>query len=191
VIPDPLGAPAGIAYVHPDHLGAAAAITDGGQDVDWELVAGPFGELEDASGSLTYNPRFPGQYADAETGTRYNLVRDYDPSLGRYLQSDPIGLLGGLDTYAYVGGNPVNYVDPEGGVWACRCLRRILFGCCGRGDNIGRRCWRDGGRRSRRSRRWLREPVCVQCGGGGCWSGGRQRRGASGRESDTGERSVL
>jgi RHS repeat-associated protein len=114
VIPDPLGAPAGIACVHPDHLGAAAAITDSGQDVDWELVAGPFGELEDPSGSLTYSPRFPGQYADAETGVRYNLMRDYDPSLGRYLQSDPIGLAGGLDTYAYVGGNPVNLTDPTG-----------------------------------------------------------------------------
>jgi RHS repeat-associated protein len=114
VIPDPLGAPAGIAYVHPDHLGAAAAITDSGEDVDWELVAGPFGELEDASGSLTFNPRFPGQYADTETGVRYNLMRDYDPSLGRYLQSDPIGLMGGLNTYAYVGGNPVNWVDPLG-----------------------------------------------------------------------------
>ncbi len=58
--------------------------------------------------------RFPGQVADAATATHYNMARDYDPSLGRYLQSDPIGLAGGWNTYGYVGGNPVNRIDPEG-----------------------------------------------------------------------------
>jgi len=57
---------------------------------------------------------FPGQYRDSETGLSYNYYRDYDPSIGRYAQSDPIGLGGGLNTYGYVGGSPLNHFDPLG-----------------------------------------------------------------------------
>ena len=59
--------------------------------------------------------RFPGQYADKETNLHYNYFRDcYDPALGRYCQSDPIGLRGGINTYAYALSDPLRKVDPLG-----------------------------------------------------------------------------
>ena len=60
---------------------------------------------------VAYNLRFPGQYYDIEMGKHYNYFRDYDPAIGRYVQSDPIGLLAGTNTYTYVRGNPVSRFD--------------------------------------------------------------------------------
>ncbi|WP_417069869.1 RHS repeat-associated core domain-containing protein [Niveibacterium terrae] len=79
----------------------------------------PFGvtppiENPSALGAYTYNPRFPGQVYDRESNLFQNWNRDYDPVVGRYVQSDPIGLQGGVNTYSYVGGNPIMLFDALG-----------------------------------------------------------------------------
>jgi RHS repeat-associated protein len=89
-------------------------MTDQAASLVWDKVQWPFGETFSVSGASTNPKRFPGQLHDPETGFHYNYFRDYDPTTGRYLQSDPIGLDGGLNTYAYVGGSPVGLVDPKG-----------------------------------------------------------------------------
>jgi RHS repeat-associated protein len=79
----------------------------------------PFGvnvpdENPSSLGAFEFPLRFPGQYADKETNLFYNYFRDFDPGLGIYKQSDPIGLVGGLNTYAYVAGSPLLFSDPLG-----------------------------------------------------------------------------
>jgi RHS repeat-associated protein len=106
-------------YVWPDHLGTPRLITDAANQSRWEWPnADPFGnnlpnENPAGLGVFTYNLRFPGQYYDQESGTYYNYFRDYDPSIGRYIESDPIGLRGGLNTYVYVR-SPLTDIDPLG-----------------------------------------------------------------------------
>jgi RHS repeat-associated protein len=58
--------------------------------------------------------RFPGQLFDSESGLHYNYFRDYEPGGGRYIESDPIGLDGGISTYGYVTGNPLIAIDELG-----------------------------------------------------------------------------
>lgn len=103
-----------IYFVHPDHLGTPQRVTNSDQRQVWAATYTPFGLAELEIEELEFNLRFPGQYYDAESGLHYNYFRDYDPSLGRYIQSDPIGLAGGINTYGYVFQNPIRYTDPTG-----------------------------------------------------------------------------
>jgi len=83
-----------IAHIHTDHLFTPRLATDAAGVVVWAWEGEAFGNAQ-PTGSLTLNLRFPGHYFDVESGFDYNVMRDYEPALGQYVQSDPIGLAGG------------------------------------------------------------------------------------------------
>lgn len=113
------GAPA-VFYYHVDHLGTPQVLTNQLGTVVWAGDYEAFGEVNLTTNVVESNLRFPGQYYDLETDLHYNYFRDYDPSLGRYVESDPIGLDGGLNTYIYGLNNPIRYTDFFG-LDVCNC----------------------------------------------------------------------
>jgi RHS repeat-associated protein len=116
----PNGTGISIYYVHADQLGAPRLVTRPADNaIMWRWDTDPFGTSApnsnpQAQGTFVYNLRFPGQYYQAETGLNYNYFRDYDPGSGRYVESDPTGLGGGVNTYAYANGNALSNTDPRG-----------------------------------------------------------------------------
>jgi RHS repeat-associated protein len=127
-----------IYYVHTDHLGTPRVVTDDDNDIVWRWNSDPFGRTQPTSGKwgheyrgrhekkrhgedewddddhFVFNLRFPGQYYDRETGLHYNYYRYYDPSTGRYMTSDPIGLNGGMNLYIYASQVPTKKTDELG-----------------------------------------------------------------------------
>jgi len=104
----------GTTSLHSDHLYTPRLGTDELQSTVWQWESDAFGSTTPQIESKEVNLRFPGQYADAETGLHYNWNRYYDAGLGRYVTSDPIGLQGGMNTYTYVNNRPLVYLDDEG-----------------------------------------------------------------------------
>ena len=100
--------------IHSDHLGTPQVVTDENKNVVWQASYTPFGEASISQASITLNLRFPGHYYDAETQTHYNYFRDYDPATGRYLTADPLGIAGGINTYAYANADPIANTDVFG-----------------------------------------------------------------------------
>jgi RHS repeat-associated protein len=140
--PDPAN-PSGeplVYFIHTDHLNTPRVVVDRQNRVRWRWLAEPFGTSAPETnpsglGVFTQNLRFPGQYADAESGLFYNYHRYYAAGGGGYTQSDPIGLAGGsVSTYGYGGGNPVSYTDASG-----LCLEDF---CIAEGAIIGYRVYR-------------------------------------------------
>ncbi len=105
-------------YYHCDQIGTPLLMTDEVGEVVWEASYRAWGEAREViarvslrAGIAPRNPiRFQGQQEDAETGLRYNRNRDYDPSVGRFVSKDPIGLDGGINVYQYAS-NPVEWID--------------------------------------------------------------------------------
>ena len=101
-------------YYQNDHLNTPQMLTRPNGAVVWQGQYDAFGEVTQTNTQVSNPLRFPGQYQDDETGLHYNWYRYYDAQTGRYVTSDPIGLRGGLNTYGYVGGNPLIHMDPYG-----------------------------------------------------------------------------
>jgi len=120
--------------IHSDHLNTPRRLTNAQGQVAWQWLLTGFGEAEPTTGAggyvqsssaaagtmpsyapeVTFNLRYPGQQWDEETGLAYNVNRYYDKTSGRYIQADPIGLAGGWNRFAYVGGNPLKFTDSRG-----------------------------------------------------------------------------
>jgi RHS repeat-associated protein len=100
-------------YFLPNHLGSTLALTDPTGTITTRYTYSPFGETTQ-TGEASTNPfQYTGREND-NTGLYYYRARYYDPKIQRFISSDPIGLAGGLNTYAYVGNNPIRYIDPFG-----------------------------------------------------------------------------
>ncbi|OJH81409.1 MAG: hypothetical protein BSK19_14595 [Stenotrophomonas maltophilia] len=112
-----------LAYIQPDHLGTPRVVIDPVRDVaiwEWSSKSEVFGDQAPANDpdgdgvAFELALRFPGQQATDASGMFYNYQREYDPKVGRYSQSDPIGLLGGINTYAYASGSSLINTDRLG-----------------------------------------------------------------------------
>lgn len=101
-------------FYHTDHLGTPHLLTNINGNIVWQGRYTAFAEVTEPISIVKNRHRLPGQYFDSETEEHYNFFRFFSPSIGRYLTSDPIGIRGSLNLYAYALNNPIRYIDPLG-----------------------------------------------------------------------------
>jgi RHS repeat-associated protein len=102
-----------VSFVRADHIGRPVYATNASGVKVWSATYNPFGGVTTSTGTVP-TARFPGQWFQSESGLHQNWMRDYDPTTGRYLQADPLGLVDGASVYGYVGQNPGRHIDPTG-----------------------------------------------------------------------------
>jgi RHS repeat-associated protein len=111
----------GVIYlIRADHIGRPSFATTLAGTKVWSAVYLPFGGVHVTTGA-PIDARFPGQWFQTEAGLYQNWMRDYDPTTGRYIEADPLGLVDGASVYGYAGGNPERYVDPRGEMAGAAC----------------------------------------------------------------------
>jgi len=117
-------------FLHDDRLGTPQVGTDATQATVWAGSYQPFGALTASrqTALLGQDLRLPGQESDLETGLYHNGFRDYAPGFGRFFQSDPIGLAGRLNAYAYVNDQPLDLVDPDGTQFVPGAIYGVISG---------------------------------------------------------------
>jgi RHS repeat-associated protein len=124
--------PANTFYIPTAYMNTPRQISDANRDPVWAWEPQNFGanapntDPTNSGTNFSYILRFPGQFADQEPGLRYNYSRDYDATRGRYVESDPLGRHGGINSYAYVRGNPISLIDPFG-LWTVNLGINIGF----------------------------------------------------------------
>ena len=127
----PAGEGSQVVYPITDHLGTPQMLVNQAGATVWEGQYSAFGIPLNQAGENNYTNstqtlRFPGQYADSETQLYYNWNRYYDPTTGRYITSDLIGLYGGINTYNYALSNTLNLIDPLGLAPLCPPGQRVV-----------------------------------------------------------------
>lgn len=123
--------------IHDDQIGRPEVMTDAGKNIVWRVRNFAFDRSVTVTNASPFNVGFPGQYYDAESGLWNNGLRDYSPILGVYIESDPIGLAGGINTYTYVSGNPLTNTDPHGLAVGTVSVNGVLANLTGLTPGVG------------------------------------------------------
>jgi RHS repeat-associated protein len=113
---DSTGASPATYFIHTGQIEEPLVMTDATQAKVWDAYVEPFGQAQVfGTPSAGLDLRLPGQFTEAESGgLNQNWNRNYDPSLGRYIEADPLGIEAGQNVYGYVDGDPLSHADPLG-----------------------------------------------------------------------------